>query len=77
MVKLMWMYLRVGHDKLGCGFCWVGLVIEECESKSSVPAITNHIKIKSPCLYIRENISLSSNILIFYDFVLLVISLLT
>lgn len=24
LVKLMWLYLRVGHDKLECGLCWVG-----------------------------------------------------
>lgn len=79
LVKLMWLYLRVGHDKLECGLCWVGFgwSLEESESKSSVSAITNHIKIKSPSLYIWQNISLNSNILIFYDLVLLVILLLT
>lgn len=77
LVKLMWLYLRVGHDKLECGLCWVGFGLEESESKSSVSAITNHIKIKSPSLYIWQNISLNSNILIFYDLVLLVILLLT
>lgn len=79
LVKLMWLYLRVGHDKLECGLCWVGFgwSLEESESKSSVSAITNHIKIKSPSLYIWQNISLNSNMLIFYDLVLLVILLLT
>lgn len=79
LVKLMWLYLRVGHDKLECGLCWVGFgwSLEESENKSSGSAITNHIKIKSPSLYILENISSNSNILIFYDLVLLVILLLT
>lgn len=54
LVKLMWLYLRVGYDKLECGLCWVGFgwSLEESESKSSVFVIINYIKIKSLLLYI-------------------------
>lgn len=43
-----------GTWQIECGLCWVGFgwSLEESESKNSVSAITNHIKIKSPWLYI-------------------------
>lgn len=71
----MWLYLRVGYDKLECGLCWAGFgwSLEESENKSSGFVIINYIKIKSLLLYILENILLNFNILIFYDFVLFVI----
>lgn len=57
LVKLMWLYLRVGHDKLECGLCLGGIWMElrgEWKQEQCICYYKSHQNQKSIIVYMTK-----------------------